>query len=65
MGWDWESDDRARALRDVERMLQDDAEPGWTEQDVKDAVDDELREWELEEDDEEDDDDEDYEEEES
>ena len=65
MGWDWESDDRARALRDVERMLQDDAESGWTEQDVKDAVDDELREWELEEDDEEDDDDEDYEEEES
>src|SRR6266542_2945015 len=49
MGWDWESDDRARALRDVERMLQDDAEPGWTEQDVKDAVDDELREWEYEE----------------
>ena len=65
MGWDWESDDRARALRDVERMLQDDAKPGWTEQDVKDAVDDVLREWELEEDNEEDDDDEDYEEEES
>jgi excisionase family DNA binding protein len=64
MGWDWESDDRARALRDVERMLQDDVEPGSTEQDVMDAVDDELREWELEEDDEEDDDDEDYEEEE-
>ena len=46
-------------------MLQDDAEPGRTEQDVKDAVDDELREWELEEDDEEDDDDDDYKEEES
>lgn len=54
--WDWESDDRARALRDVERMLQDDVESGWTEQDVKDAVDDELREWELEEDDDEEDD---------
>src|SRR5438876_3100527 len=65
MGWDWESDDRARALRDVERMLQGDVESDWTEQDVKDAVEDELREWELEEDDEEDDDDEDYEEEES
>ena len=62
--WDWESDDRARALRDVERMLQDEVESGWTEQDVKDAVDDELREWELEEDDDEGND-EDYEEEES
>lgn len=46
MRWDWESDDRARALRNVERVLQDDVEAGSTEQDVKDAVDDELAEWE-------------------
>ena len=64
MGWDWESDDRARALRDVERVLQDDVEPGSTEQDVKDAVDDELDEWE-DDDDEEDVADEDGEEDES
>ncbi len=63
--WDWESDDRARALRDVERMLQDNVESGWTEQDVRDPVDDELREWELEEDDDEEDDEDDDEEEES
>ena len=42
---DWDSDDRARALRDVERMLNDSVEPDWTEQDVKDAVNDELDEW--------------------
>src|SRR5574341_874756 len=48
--WDWESDDRARVLRDVERMLQDDVDAEWTEQDVKDAVDDELAEWEDEDD---------------
>ena len=42
---DWDSDDRARALRDVERILNDAVEPDWTEQDVKDAVDDELAEW--------------------
>jgi len=42
---DWDSDDRARALRDVERILNDTVEPDWTEQDVKDAVDDELAEW--------------------
>lgn len=39
---DWEVEDRARALRDVERMLKDSIEPDWTEQDVKDTVDDEL-----------------------
>jgi len=39
------SDDRARALRDVERMLKDEVESDWTDQDVKDAVDDELAEW--------------------
>jgi len=61
MGWDWESDDRARALRDVERVLQGEVEAGWTEQHVKDAVDDELDEWE----DEDDVDDEDGEEDES
>ena len=64
MGWDWESDDRARALRDVERALQDDVEAGSTEQDVKDAVDDELAEWE-DDDDEDELDDEDGEEDES
>ena len=64
MGWDWESDDRARALRDVERVLQDDVEAGSTEQDVKDAVDDVLDEWE-DDDDEDDVDDEDGEEDES
>lgn len=42
---DWDSDDRARALRDVERMLNDSVESDWTEQDVKDAVSDELDEW--------------------
>jgi len=42
---DWEFEDRARALRDVERMLKDSVESDWTEQDVKDAVDDELDEW--------------------
>src|SRR3989454_1666420 len=40
--FDWESDDRARALRDVEQLLKDEVEPDWTEQRVKDAVDDEL-----------------------
>ncbi|MDP3909652.1 MAG: excisionase family DNA-binding protein [Gemmatimonadales bacterium] len=67
MGWDWESDDRARALRDVERVLQKEAEAGWTEQDVRDAVDDELAKWEDEddEDDEDEVDDEDGEEDES
>ncbi len=39
---DWEFEDRARALRDIERMLKDDVEADWTEEDVKDAVDDEL-----------------------
>jgi len=43
--FDWDSDDRARALRDVERMLKDEVEPDWTEQDVKDAVNDELDKW--------------------
>lgn len=43
--WDWDSDDRARALRDVERMLEGDVDSEWTEQDVKDAVEDELDEW--------------------
>src|SRR6266581_6195838 len=38
--FDWDPDDRARALRDVERMLKDEVEPDWTEQDVKDAVND-------------------------
>jgi len=42
---DWDSDDRARALRDVGRMLKDGVESDWTEQDVKDAVDDDLAEW--------------------
>ena len=42
---DWDPDDRARALRDVERMLKDEVKSDWTEQDVKDAVDDELAEW--------------------
>src|SRR5437870_609451 len=49
---DWDSDDRARALRDVERILNDTVEPDWTEQDVKDAVDDELAEWQDDEDEE-------------
>ncbi len=48
---DWESDDRARALRDVEQLLKDKVEPGWTEQRVQDAVDDELAKWEEEPDD--------------
>jgi len=67
MGWDWEFNDRARALRDVESVLQDDVKAAWTEQRVKDAVDDELAEWEDEDDDddENDVDDEDYEEDES
>ena len=43
---DLESDDRARALRDVERMLKDSVESDWTEHEVKDAVNDELDEWE-------------------
>ncbi len=55
--FDWESDDRDRALRDVERMLKDSVEPDWTEQRVKDAVDDELAEWEEEPDDDDEDDD--------
>jgi excisionase family DNA binding protein len=42
---DWDYDDRARALRDVQRMLDDSIESDWTEQDVKDAVSDELDEW--------------------
>ncbi len=54
---DWDSDDRDRALRDVERMLKDSVEPDWTEQRVKDAVDDELAEPEEEPDDDDDDDD--------
>src|SRR3989442_5495630 len=58
--FDWESDDRDRALRDVERMLKDSVEPDWTEQRVKDAVDDQLDEREEEpDDDDEDDEDED------
>ena len=44
--FDWESDDRDRALRDVERMLKDSVESDWTEHEVKDAVNDELNEWE-------------------
>lgn len=44
--FDWDSGDRDRALRDVERMLKDDVEADWTDQDVKGAVDDELDEWE-------------------
>ena len=44
--FDWDSDDRDRVLRDVERMLKDSVEADWTEQDVKDAVSDELDEWE-------------------
>ena len=44
--FDWESDDRDRALRDVERMLKDSVESDWTEGEVKDAVNDELDEWE-------------------
>jgi excisionase family DNA binding protein len=51
--FDWDSDDRARALRDVERMLKDEVKSDWTEQDVKDAVDDELAEWQDDEDEEE------------
>jgi excisionase family DNA binding protein len=43
--FDWDSDDRARALRDVERIVKDEVEPDWTEQDVKDAVNDELDKW--------------------
>src|SRR5437667_2532723 len=43
--FDWESDDRDRALRDVERMLKDSVESDWTEHEVKDAVNDELNEW--------------------
>src|SRR2546428_390987 len=58
--FDWESEDRDRALRDVERMLKDSVEPDWTEQRVKDAVDDQLDEREEEpDDDDEDDEDED------
>jgi len=53
---DLESDDRARALRDVERMLKDSIKRDWTEQRVKDAVDDELAEWEEEPDDDDEDD---------
>ena len=48
---DWESEDRDRALRDVEQLLKDKVEPDWTEQRVKDAVDDELAEREEEPDD--------------
>src|SRR6266566_3188763 len=44
--FDWESDDRDRALRDVERMLKDSVEADWTEHEVKGAVNDELDEWE-------------------
>jgi len=44
--FDWESDDRDRALRDVERMLKDSVESDWTEHEVKDVVNDELDEWE-------------------
>ncbi len=50
--FDWDSDDRARALRDVERMLKDEVTSDWTEQDAKDAVDDELAEWQDDEDEE-------------
>ncbi len=62
---DWESDYRDRALRDVERMLKDSVEPDWTEQRVKDAVDDELREREEEPDDDDEDDEDDDDEEET
>lgn len=44
--FEWESEDRDRALRDVERMLKDSVESDWTEGEVKDAVNDELDEWE-------------------
>jgi excisionase family DNA binding protein len=44
--FDWESEDRDRALRDVERMLKDSVESDWTEGEVKDAVNDELDQWE-------------------
>lgn len=44
--FDWESEDRDRVLRDVERMLKDSVESDWTEGEVKDAVNDELDEWE-------------------
>jgi excisionase family DNA binding protein len=60
--FDWESEDRDRALRDVERMLKDSVEPDWTEQRVKDAVDDQLDEREEEPDEEDDENDENEEE---
>ena len=41
----WDSEPRERALRDVERMLDERVEADWTEQDVKDAVKDELDKW--------------------
>ena len=63
--FNWESEDRDRALRDVERMLKDSVEPDWTEQRVKDAVDDELDEWEEEPDDDDEDDEDDEDEEET
>jgi excisionase family DNA binding protein len=44
--FDWESEDRDRALRDVGRMLKDSVESDWTEGEVKDAVNDELDAWE-------------------
>ena len=55
--WDWQ--DRDRAARDVERMLKDSVEADWTENDVKDAVNDELDDWEDENIEDEDDDEED------
>ncbi len=42
----WDSDDRDRAAREVERMLKESVEADWNEEDVKDAVNDELDEWE-------------------
>jgi len=55
----WDSEPRERAIRDVERMLDERVAANWTEQDVKDAVKDELDKWD--EDDAEDDDEDDTE----
>ncbi len=44
--WNWDSSDRDRARRDVERALREEVKADWTEADVKDLVDDELAEWE-------------------
>ena len=43
--WSWESEDAARALREVEKELRYEAEADWTIDDVRDAVDDILAEW--------------------